>query len=201
MIPRPPRSTRTDTLFPYTTSADLVLAAPQRHSRFRGLGGAVQSVVADLRTGVSERRFDTSAQLRIRQALRPAQPAGPWRLNLEQWRQPGPGARRRSHPRFPAACLRRPDDGQSSQGLGQTLLPCCSLTSDKPSRKTVFAARHTATGSLAKTVGLPHKPVMYQVGVHCASLCIEVPSTVFMRACLAAEIGRASCRERVCQYV
>src|SRR3546814_109044 len=61
-----------------------VLAAPQRHSRFRGLGGAVQSVVADLRTGVSERRFDTSAQLRIRQALRPAQPAGPWRLNLEQ---------------------------------------------------------------------------------------------------------------------
>src|SRR3546814_5382829 len=92
----------------------------------------------------SERRVDTSAQLRIRQALRPAQPAGPWRLNLEQWRQPGPGARRRSHPRFPAACLRRPDDGQSSQGLGQTLLPGCSLTSDKPSRKTVFAARHTA---------------------------------------------------------
>src|SRR3546814_12637629 len=85
-----------------------------------------------------------------------------------------------------AAGLRRPDDGQSSQGLGQTLLPGCSLTSDKPSRKTVFAARHTATGSLAKTVGLPHKPVMYQVGVHCASLCIEVPSTVFMRACLAA---------------
>src|SRR3546814_17843590 len=94
MIPRPPRSTRTDTLFPYTTSADLVLAAPQRHSRFRGLGGAVQSVVADLRTGVSERRFDTRAQLRIRQALRPAQPAGPWRLNLEQWRQPGPGDRK-----------------------------------------------------------------------------------------------------------
>src|SRR3546814_1740164 len=27
---------------------------------------------------------------------------------------------------------------------------------------------------------------MYQVGVHCASLCIEVPSTAFMRACLAA---------------
>src|SRR3546814_20040589 len=85
-----------------------------------------------------------------------------------------------------AAGLRRPDDGQSSQGLGQTLLPGCSLTSDKPSRKTVFAARHTATGSLAKKVGLPHKQVMYQVGVHCASLCIEVPSTVFLPACLAA---------------
>src|SRR3546814_11773511 len=103
-----------------------------------------------------------------------------------------------------AAGLRRPDDGQSSQGLGQTLLPGCSLTSDKPSRKTVFAARHTATGSLAKTVGLPHKPVMYQVGVHCASLCIEVPSTVFMRArSEERRVGKecvSTCRSRWSPY-
>src|SRR3546814_16397326 len=47
MIRRPPRSTRTDTLFPYTTlfrSADPVDGRPHR-ARFPGMGGADGAVV------------------------------------------------------------------------------------------------------------------------------------------------------------
>src|SRR3546814_9227201 len=77
MIRRPPRSTRTDTLFPYTTldqqldaRIDLVLAPAERVEalvvvRHRGLD-AFGVVVQQRREAVPQRRADPAAQFRMR---------------------------------------------------------------------------------------------------------------------------------------
>src|SRR3546814_7804383 len=53
MIRRPPRSTRTDTLFPYTTLFRSIRHSHQRHASSHSIPGRVDHAFADLDRGVA----------------------------------------------------------------------------------------------------------------------------------------------------
>ena len=69
-----------------------VLAAPQWNRRIRGLGGTVQGLAASIRASLAGAEYRRGPEPRVRQALRPSQPARPRRRDLEQQGQPGSGA-------------------------------------------------------------------------------------------------------------
>jgi hypothetical protein len=81
----------------------------QHHNGIAGFEDWEERFKASSRTfaqGGPERRYQARTQLRLRSALRVAQPTRPWRLDLEQRHQPHSGPRRRGHPRLPHARLR-----------------------------------------------------------------------------------------------
>src|SRR3546814_15195824 len=95
MIRRPPRSTRTDTLFPYTT---LFRSFDPRAVAVRILcAGRAQPAVEDGGAGEGAVQQSTDRAWRCADTVRPAQsPVGPGRKGRA--RRAGPGGLRQRHP-------------------------------------------------------------------------------------------------------
>ena len=97
----------------------------QHHNGIEGYedwGREVQGVGRRLRPVLRRAGYRPHPELRLRQALRPAQPTRTWRRDLEQLRESESGARWSLDTGLPHARLRRRHDGETTRGLGTTLL-------------------------------------------------------------------------------
>src|SRR3546814_1736702 len=175
MIRRPPRSTRTDTLFPYTTLFRSPDAAYRRRDEGRGGGTGRRAV----RHHLLPRHADPGA---ARQVAR--QGAGR-----------GGGARR-----FRLSALWAPQAVGDRRGTGPPDRPPVAVQGGGASRQSPDGA--VGRGARARTG--PHLGQEGRGGEPRRGRLLSRPRPRLPYpppALPRAQIGRASCRERVCQYV